>query len=213
MPEYIWVVGVLVVAVVWILIKKLRENSMRKKLHHIVSWCASEDAGLYRGNLNLWQYVSNAQLALKIPKEFRLNTDEEWLVVKNILREFQKVVMQEYLKEETTIPTSKYVIDEKTYFFYWLMEYLEKHQCDTSFIGYDMHKEVIEYKQYGSWGGQLFDAKYALSDFALAFHKLYYIACLHCKTSKALNPKGEILYNDESIKEILISKEISISRF
>ena len=88
MPEYIWVVGVLAVAVVWILIKKLRENSMRKKLHHIVSWCASEDSGLYRCNLHLWEYVANAQLDMKIPEEFRLSTAEEWLMVKNILKEF-----------------------------------------------------------------------------------------------------------------------------
>lgn len=66
-----------------------------------------------------------------------------------------------------SIPTGKYLMPDKTYFMYLLQGYCEEHQCDYKLLGYDMHKETISHKSYGSWGGPLYDATYSLTDFAI----------------------------------------------
>lgn len=76
-----------------------------------------------------------------------------------------------------------------------------------------MHQKRLSYSEYGSWGGKLFDATFLISDFSVVFHKLMYTSYLYCKSSKSINPKNELYQYPESIRKVLDSRELSISRF
>lgn len=212
MTEYIVISVVLVCILVYVIIKKGTDNAREKKLKEVVAWCATDNSNIFRCNLHLWEYISKAQIKLNLLPEYRISTDEEWIFSKDIIKGFQKDVTQKYFSNQLSIPTSKYVISEETYFMYLLQTYLKQHQCDYDFLGYDMHKETISHKSYGSWGGPLYDATYALTDFAVVLHKLYYISYMHCKNSSPLNPNGEYWSNEHSIEDIIDSRQLSVSR-
>lgn len=185
---------------------------MRRTLHELVAWCVTDSSSEYRCNIHLHEYISNAQIDEKISKDYSISNEAEWNIAKEIITYYQKYLTQLYFTNRLTLPKSKYVIPGVHYFMYTLQAYLELHQCDYTFYGHEMHKETISQKNYGSWGGQLFDAIYALSDYSLVFHKLYYISYVFCKHSKIFNPKGEMFNNEKVIEMIIDSKQISLSR-
>ena len=167
----------------------------------------------YSHSLPLYSYIANAQIKLNIPSEYKIGGTNEWDIVKNILTEFQKELIQDYFNSNLKIVKSKYVIPGEHYFMFALTSFLEDHQCDYDFQGNNMRKEQLSYKRYGDWGGPCYDATYSLTDFALVYHKLYYITYLFCKRSEIFNPKGVAFQNSESIKSILDTKQIQISRY
>ena len=134
-------------------------------------------------------------------------------MVKDILSEFQKELIQDYFSNKLKIVKSKYDIPGEHYFMFALTSFLEDHQCDYDFQGNPMHKDTLSYKRYGDWGGPCYDATYSLTDFALVYHKLYYVAYLFCKSSEIFNPKGVAFRNSESIRSILDAKQIQMSRY
>ena len=134
-------------------------------------------------------------------------------MVKDILAEFQKELIQDYFNNNLKIIKSKYAIPAEHYFMFALTSFLEDHQCDHDFHGNAMQKERLSYKRYGDWGGPCYDATYSLTDFALVYHRLYYVAYLFCRSSKILNPNGVAFQNSESIIRILDTKQIQISRY
>lgn len=212
MDEYIVISIILLCILVYVIIKKGMESAKEKKLKEVVAWCATDNSNTFRCNLHLWEYISKAQIKLNLLQEYRISTDEEWNLAKEIIKGFQKDITQKFFSNQLSIPASKYVISEETYFMYLLQRYLEQHQCDYDFLGYDMHKETISHKSYGSWGGPLYDATYALTDFAVVLQKLYYISYMHCKKSSTINPKGEYWSNERSIEDIIDSRRLSVSR-
>lgn len=129
-----------------------------------------------------------------------------------ILSSFQKQLTQEYFLNILRLPKTKYEIDGKTYFMGTLLNYLQEHQCDSVFIGNNMHEKRIEYKEYGTWGKKLYDATYIITDFSVILHKLYYITYIFCKNSKIFNPNGNLFYNEHAIENIIDSGQISISQ-
>lgn len=186
---------------------------MKETLRALVAWCITENSNEYRCNLHLHEYISNAQYDGKILEDYRITDEAEWNITKEIIIYYQKDMTQMYFTNRLSLPKSKYEIPGEHYFMYSLQSYLGEHQCDYAFCGHDMHKETISRKNYGSWGGQLFDATYALSDFSLVFHKLYYISYMFCKHSQILNPKGELFSNEGDIEDIIDAKQISLSRY
>ena len=190
------------------MVPKLRELYSESNLRKLVSWI------MINHDLPLWTYIKDAQYKYEIKKEHRITDEHDWEIVQDILRQFQADIGQSYFKGNLKQIKSKYVISGEHYFMVLLCSYLMEHQCDREFLGYDMHKETLSYKEYGSWGGQLFDATYALTDFAIIYHKLYYIACVFCKNCPTLMKSFIPIYIDEKgTEEILNTKQIKISRY
>ena len=96
MTEYIVIGAVLVCIFLYFIIKKSIENSREKKLKAIVAWCATDNSNMFRCNLHLWEYISDAQIKLKLLQEYRISTEEEWDLVKEIITDFQKDITQKY---------------------------------------------------------------------------------------------------------------------
>lgn len=196
---------------------KWREYSQEKKLRDLVSWSAIGDycPGLGRHSYvrELLIEVLNAQCNNAIDKKYSITEDSEKKCVIEIIEAYQKDIMRSYFKGQLIVIKSKYAISGADYFMISLCNFLKDHQCDYQFLGHEMHKERIAYKEYGAWGGTLFDATYSLTDFATVYHKLYYITYLFCKNSEIANPSGYAYNNEKYIKEILDTKQIQLSRY
>lgn len=190
---------------------KLRQYRQKEELRRLVAWCASDDRQL-RANLELFQYVSNAQLEF-VPEEYRISGESEWRYARQILHDYISNLTEAYFHDSLCVPKSRYVISGNDFFMDKLYSYLMDHQCDYKLCGIDMHKETLSFENHGVWGGMLFDATYALSDFGMVYHKLYYISCLYCKASPVLNPRGEPYRTADQIKAILDAKQIELSRY
>ena len=190
---------------------KLRQYRQTEELRQLVAWCVSEDRDI-RANLELFQYVSNAQLDY-VPGEYRISGETEWLYTRKILQAYTKNLSESYFHDRLCVPKSRYAVSGNDFFMLKLYRYLMDHQCDYKLCGHDMHKETLSFENHGMWGGMLFDATYALSDFGMVYHKLYYISCLYCKASPVLNPKGDPYRTADQIKAILDAKQIELSRY
>lgn len=193
--------------------KRINDYSKASTLHSLVTWCVINSMDQYSHSLPLWAYINNAQIKFQIPQKYCISGDEEWSAAQEIIEEFRKDLIQSYFQDSLRPIKSKYAIPGEHYFMFALTTFLEEHQCDYEFIKHDMHKEQLEYKRYGNWGGPLYDATYSLTDFAVVYHKLYYIAYLCCKDSKIMNPNRDSYQNEEFLQEILDTKQIQISRY
>lgn len=197
----------LLVGVFCFLFSILKELQKVKSLRKLVAWCVTGGDGIA-----LWEEISNAQNKLKIKKKYCLFGDEEWEYVREILDEYKKDLMLSYFRGHLIVIKSKYVLSGENYFMASLYTFLSDHQCDYKFLEHDMHKEIISYKSYGESFSAGFDATYALTEFAMVFHKMHYITYMYCKGNeilKAFVPE----WNEKNLKEILDTKQIQLSRF
>lgn len=194
---------------------KWREYSREKKLRNLVSWSALGDycpaLGRYSYVQELLFSVLNTQNA--VDKKYRITEETERQYIIEIIETYQQDLMRLYFKGYLKLIKSKYSVNGEDYFLIALCSFLKDHQCDDKFLGHNMHKERTSYKEFGSWGGTLFDATYILTDFAIVYHKLYYITYMFCKNSKISNPDGYRYNNDRHIKEILDTKQLKVSRY
>lgn len=193
-------VFVLILVVIFI-VGKLREYYREKKIKELVSWIEVYDAPYshcsHGHDMPLWMYIHNAQIKLNTQKEHRICNEEEWKFVKEIIQEFQNDLMQSYFKGNLGVPKSKYYITKEYYFMYRLERFLEGHLRDHEFLGYDM-------ETYNC------NSDYSLTEFSVAYYKLYYVVYLFCKNCKPLNESG-MRYSDKVLLE-WIEKKIQTER-
>lgn len=208
--DWVGVISALILIVFWVgyfLVTKYRKLSWKNELSERVSWIVSDK----KRDMSLWKYVWNAQNHCKIAEQYRIATDEEWQLVREILEEFKKDLSRNYFDGVLKAPIkSKYVINEEQYLMLYLCSFLKERQCNGEFLGYEMHDEIIEHNYYGYSN---FSATYRISDFAVVYHKLLYIAYVVCKTSNGINIDGQFYYNESSIEEVITKKILKVSRF
>lgn len=193
---------------------KLYEYSLKKSLHERVSWCAGGNAHDCSRSLPLIDIICNAQAIHNLSKEYRLIEESEQSTAKEILAFFQEYLTQEYFKDALSSDRTIVRKSSEAYFIFALKSYLEKYQCDTSFHEHKMYT-VKNYVKYGSWGAQLFDATYILTDYAVVYHKILYIVQL-CYFNSLKDT--DAIYSVESratenTKKVLDTKEIEVSRY
>lgn len=212
MIAFLLVILFVMVTCLSVFIPKYRQHRDHTVLYNLVSWCVTKDSSIFRCNLPLSSYVFNAQNDLEVPSQYRLSVSQEQAAVEELLASFQNELMKDYFEGSLRCVKSKYVIPGNHYFMFALNSFLSEHQYDPCFNGHDMHKSTLSFNGHGSWGAPLFDASYELSDFAVVYHKLYYITYLFCKNSKVINSKGDAYCYSDSIKKILDTRQIDISR-
>lgn len=204
--RYLFLLIIALICCVCKLIEFYKLNCFRE----LVAWCVTKNNNVYRCNLRLRDYIHNAQNDLQIPKEYKIQ-GEEWDFVDQILKKYQEDLKEDYFcGRALMLKKSKYVIHGLDYFMFSVANYLDDHQCDYKFLSYDMHKETISYNHYGNWGGPLYDAEYLLTDFALIYHKLYYITLVYCQNCRAINSKGTEYQECSNVKEILDRKTLQV---
>ena len=194
------VLTILIIALIF-MISKLREYYSEKKLRELVSWSIIGD---YRFA------IANAQYKYGIKKEYCITEETEKEYMWEIIAEFQKEMARSYFKGELKTVKSKYAIWGEHYFMYSLQYFLGKHQCDYEFLGHYMHEERISYKEYSGDG---YESTYTLTDFAVVYHKMYYISHVFCRNCKPIIESNMVLPfdNAKNIEKILNTKQIEIS--
>lgn len=189
--------------------------SKEQKLKELVAWSAIGD---YCPALNRYSYESgpfltvwNAQFGDAIDKKHRITEIEKKYVIE-VIEAYQRDIARSYFKGHLKLITSKYVVRAEDYFMLALYGFLSEHQCDYEFLGHNMRKDRISYKQYGESFSSGWDATYTLTDFAVVFHKMHYITYMYCKRNDILRnfiPE----WNEKNLKEILDTKQIQLTRY
>lgn len=213
-----------------ILVYKIYQFSLDRTLHRHISWCVTDDSNIYRCNMSLLMWLCNiphyskkktrdycfpnADKLFLIEEKYWLNGDEEMDVAKEILRAYQKEWCQKYLSGRLSASRMICKLTDEEYFLLSLKDFLEKHECETTFCGNKMYN-IKEYKSCGSWGVPLFDATYELTDYAVVYQKMYLIAQTYCLTLRP-NPldKNSLYYHRiENAKKVLDTREMKVSRY
>lgn len=189
--------------VIFFMILKLIDYSKAADKYNAVKWIVTDS--------DVPLFIKRTAKELNIPENYRINTNEEEKLFKEILSQYKEYILQCYFHNNLPLPNKKHIPDGQTYYMYSLCCFLHEHQCDSVFCGYNMHTKTLEYKNFGSWGKPLYDAKYSTSDFAVVFHKVYYLSYLYCKNDNFLNPNGDLYFDEKSIETIIDSGTISIS--
>lgn len=212
-PEQILLSCLLLIGVaLYFFTKKYIEYSRQNKLKELISWCVTEDSNIHRCNLNLEDYIWNAQIKLNLPQQFLIDVDTvDYEDIKIILKKFQQDTAKKYFNDSNSfsLPKSKYKLNSETYFYYLLHSYLDT--CDShSFIGYEILGAQLSRKEYDGDG---WDATYQLTDFGIVFYKLLYISYKFCKNNNILDSSCSYFFNEKALQDVIISKTIEISHY
>jgi hypothetical protein len=159
-------------------------------------------------------FFPNADKLFPIHENYRIYGDEERNIAKGILEQYQQDLIQRYFSGKLSAAYSPPKLTNAEYFLFTLSEFLQKHECETTFNGNEMYK-TKDYKSYGSWGGPLYDATYELTDYAVVYHKMYYIAQMYCLTLRK-NPldTSEMSFQcAEETKKVIDTREMKVSRY
>ena len=193
---------------------KWRELTIGRKLYNLVAWSVTTDfigSGSVRPGLDLIDYIGNVAYAHKLPDRYKITDEKEREIAKDILKEYQRFLTQEYFSRKLSCPKTKYTDYGEHFFFANLFDFLSSHQCDYTFIGNDMHDELLSRKQYGKSYTSDSESTYKLSAFGIVFHKLLYISYLFCKESPIYKNLVPSWRKPESFTDPLDSMQITIS--
>lgn len=193
-------------------IHTLHLYKQQSKLRYLVAWSVTthySSTPSIRPGLDLIDYIYRAQRNLNIPTDYCFTKQSELEIVDILLKEYQRSLAQKYFNYNLLPAKFNKPVSGEQYFMYMLCNMLEQHQCDSYYLEHGMHAERLSYKEYGSWGATHYDATYLLSDFALTYHKLYYVAYLYCQHDSILNQNKDFSAPD-SIKEIINTQKINV---
>ena len=169
---------------------KWHELTQDRKLRELVAWSVSTD-NHNRCNLPLYAFIGNAQIKLSLPQKYRISGDVERDYTNEIITEYQKDLIQSYLKGHLKLIRSKYEVRGEDYFMFALYAFLSNRQGDYEFLGHNMRKAT---------------------DLTVVFHKMHYITYMYCRENKILKslvPER----NEKNLKEILDTKQIQVSQY
>lgn len=193
-------------------IHELYSYKQHSQLYYLVGWSVTTNyssAPSIRPGLDLIDYIYRAQRNLGIHADYCFSSQSELDTVALLLKEYQRSLSQKYFNGHLLPPKYKKPISGEQYFMYMLCNMLKHHQCDSHYMNHDMHAKRLSYVEGGLWGIQNYDATYSLSDFALTYHKLYYVTYLFCQNDSVLNQTCDFTDSD-SIKKIIDTKHINI---
>lgn len=221
MDKYDWRTAAVYAAIVAvILIRILYKNHVEKTIRKHISWCEVSGFGFeFCCPQSLWLSVNDIQNEQNVDEKYLILGDNSWCIVKDILSFYQKKLADFYfLRFYQTLGKGNSLkslrnfanLSDMEFFMLSLDIFLEKYQTETVFNGSDMYN-LLSRIDYGSWGAQLYDAEYELTDYALVYHKLYYIADLFCRRNDRIKKIGTS-HHPEEIAKIIDTNRIKISR-
>lgn len=222
---------IILMLIIAFLLFKFYEHFNERDLFNKVAWCTTENSFICRCNLHLieWlcnvpfystkecrpdRFFPNADKLFFIHENYCIRGDKEYNIAKEILEQYQRDLIQKYLSGKLREDSSIRKLTEAEYFLYTLAFFLQKHECEKIFNGNEMYK-TKDYKSYGSWGGPLYDATYELTNFAVVYHKMYYIAQMYCLTLRKnpLDTDTISFIGTEETKKVIDTREMKVSRY
>jgi hypothetical protein len=185
-----------------------------QKIFNNIKWCiaSSQNAASAedrRCELKLRNTILRLQEELAINKEYKI-IDAEFGFVIDIIHGYQNDLVQKYFNGYALNYLN---LSEEEYYIATFNAFLQRHERERTFNDNEMYT-VKDYKSYGTWGNPLFDAKYVLTDFAVTYHKLYYITQLKCIKlhGRPINNNSIANLSLENSKKAIDTREIEVSR-
>lgn len=144
--------------------------------------------------------------------ECRISTDDEWTYTNTILMAFQEDITDKYLHKQIEIPKLKCEISDEVFFLNFLYTFLDEHCDDHSIKGYDLLGERLYYNEIGDDEDNLCRfAEFSVSDFGIAYYKLFYIVLSHYSENLSLYPNDWMLSTKKWLKEMITKKTVLFS--
>lgn len=210
--------GCLLILTCVFLANKVYHYHLEKSLRDYVSWCVSDDPSAYchYNRKCIWKlrdYICNLQKHMRLGAEYRITEKSEKDIVCEIITAYQQDLIQSYFQNLLSLNRKIAKISSEEFFVITLVEFLRKNECEKEFNGKDMYI-TKSYKSYPSRGMlPPFDAVYELTDYAVIYHKIYYIAELFLEENKHLYNIIHFYPNPDEIKKVIDTREIKVSRF
>lgn len=196
------------VIIVYQITKRLIKGNREERLRKLVNWCVNGRLG--DRECPLIHYINSVELISDTPK-YKVTTDSELKDANTLFDLYKQDLQKTYLSKNFSSTMIKLItkMSELDFFMLTLNSFLH----DTFM---DIHCENTIYreisrKNYGMWGGQLFDAECELTDFGIVYQKLLYITHAYCEKSLVLN-SNNIFYGADKYKDSIDTRIISISR-
>ena len=197
----LWIISyIFVVIMLFVSSKKYFDN---KWLYEKISWCMTERR---KGSCQIFDCLWSCQYDL--PDLYRLKKAEEQDAA-FILDAFQDALSDSYFSDRLAKSSKALGLTEEEYFFLSMRNFLSAHECEISLKSAEKYI-LLEKKDYGMWGRQLYDAKYQLTAFGMTYTKLLYYSCLYCENSIRIS-KLKISKEANRIKDRLDDGIIEIS--
>lgn len=144
-------------------------------------------------------YLIHAMDTNKIPENYRICSDEEWNYANDILADFKKYLSKAFFNDELYVPKSRYAVESRDFFMYFLNIYLHKRLSNDRIFRDNTFKGVISHTEGTT--------VYELSVLGITLYKMRYISSLYCLNSDVLNHKKDYYVNEQGFKDIIDSKQ------
>jgi hypothetical protein len=162
----------------------------QKRLFEFAAWPVTSPIRDLVGEIEM------AESRYSIPPQYRINKATEQDFVEEILREYQAYILTLYFRKQLQLIKSKYVITAEEYFMASLHDFLSDKSQYTRFAGHFLYRS----KNVGG------ETKDIMTDFGIAFYKLYYITLIYCKHNPSFNKRFSH-WVDTYITNVLDTKE------
>lgn len=177
MGTCICIIVLLVPLFLYVLYKYVMEKSLKEK----IAWCVVDDSSI-RNMMTLLDYIHNAQISVE--EKYRIGECEEDFILE-ILQVYQQELIQHYFNGYLL---NYWNLTSKDFFFKTLTIFLLEHTNHTFFNGNELKTN-----------------KNQLTDYGVAYYKLYYISQLYCLKlyGENLSPDSVARISANGTKEIL----------
>lgn len=194
--------------------EKLYMYSKTKDIQEAVAWCVSKRDHTIKTRLRIRDCFEREQIEKNIQADLQIVEEKEWDYARDIIHEFQSDLIDDFfdgtLKEIRKAHSNRfqnymylsYHTECIDYFMFYLSTFLQHHENDLDFRGNSMYeKSTYKDKRFGT--------EYILTEYAIVYHKMYYIAYNHC-IEKGFS--GFFREESDRIKSSAISKTMLFTR-
>ena len=179
---------------------------VHRSLFEKIKWCIANDPSSYnienqRSGLKLRNAIARVQSQLSIDTKYKITLGEKELVDK-IISAYQQNLIQEYFRGFAV----NHPLSNVDYFVITFQEFLERSKDEETFSG----EIMLIQKSYNES-----DIVYELTDFAVTYNKLYYIASLKAlQICRQTAKEGTLIYIwMEEAKNRIDTKTITAPRY
>lgn len=204
-------IGIILSVLVAFCAYTLYEYYVKNSMHEHVKWCVGQSSSelfdriLFGSVQTKGNSISDMGTA-----EYMVQRDEQERMMSTfILEAYQEGLKEKYFSERLKSDFKIARMSKNEYFMVTLCSYLSNHECDLTMNGQEKYI-LIERKNYGMWGTQLYDATYELTDFAIVYTRLYYTTltfCNNCKSIETFDAEHRL----KCLKERIDTRRIQIS--
>jgi hypothetical protein len=162
----------------------------QKRLFEFAAWPVTSPIRDLVGEIEM------AESRYSIPPQYRINKATEQDFVEEILREYRAYILTLYFRKQLKLIKNKYELWHADYFMATLHDFLSAKRDSYMFSDHFLYRS----KNVGN------ETKHIMTDFGIAFYKLYYIAHVYCKQHPRFNNRFSH-WIDTDITNVLDTKE------